>query len=949
MCMFRDRLPLIIMLLIAMCQQPSVMAETQSVTLASGYADFALNPETGTIAAVDASRNEAVFYRLESQSGGMAKPDTTARVGSTPCSVFYKRFGEKRVFAVVCTQDSHLYLFQADGSKKSVEDFQLLKKISLDVTGLSSVFGSINPEDPFVYYCYGGGHDSACGVVSLRDMKNYGVAFDDAMDGAVSATGEFAYRRGPWSPSGFESLRMVNDFQAEKPNFNRWFYDHRSAGEYLPDPLGRMTICGNAIHDVSLEKQLGSLNFQAQAFCLSPLMIVGFANGKIQACSYNSLTKFGTPVPFSLADTQNSELPRGVAAQADFKRVQTRTRMLVDQKRKRIAVGTSNRILIVPIADLEVPDEPLLVAALSSSKTLIVDQKVKLSVEPLDPRVQVTIDDPPLGAVVDGSSMTWTPTADQVGPVNIAVTLKHGDQQSSQILTCRVGHPSISLPFSAQGMALSPDSKQIVIWETHGTDAIGRPIQTENRTTFKVALVDVSTGQVLAQRQVAEAPANILYHEKNLILVPPRMGSSKCEILDVKTLERTKSLVVSGPIQTIQLYKSKLVVSTPNSVEFYDSTSLAKVKVIAGTGNVVPGLASLAVLTPEGIAVNGMVLDDQLRPVLLRQAPAPVTRITQGLENSRFQPSDMARPQNVQQSGISQLSSSGVTVTLDQRISTIQVPGSIHTQRQQVELKAVASGPVDETQVLLRDFILNQEQPVPILLAVSTDTAFVTRGKTMVSWKFPSPVAKSLPLRLSQKQSALTLADGKTTNLEHKATGGQGPISYSLRFPIPGATIDEKTGTISIDNAEITGKIMEQLSQDYANAGAHPSQNIPSQQIVSELLGRKITGSPLSIPIGVTATDADLASDQLTYYLIFEVPQAQLNAIRDQLQKMEQEQQARMAKQERMNRLKTNPIPPMGEAEEDELDRLRRKVEALEGRIDLLTNQLNQLIKQQKP
>ena len=246
--------------------------EVQRVLLPSDYADFAMHPTSGDIIALDAENSQAVLFRASDLKMKRSEPAAKLRVGSTPVSVFYKEFEDKQVFAVVCSQDTHMYLIDA-------LKFALLAKVELNQSGVSYVTGSRNATDPFIYYNYGSGHDSAAAAVSLRDMKNKGLAFDDAMDCAISASGEIAYRRGPWSPSGFESLIRTTDLSADKPAFARLFYDHNSTAQYLPDPFDRFTAAGSKIFVRSLEKSVASLDFVPHDFFTDRPVVVGIEGG----------------------------------------------------------------------------------------------------------------------------------------------------------------------------------------------------------------------------------------------------------------------------------------------------------------------------------------------------------------------------------------------------------------------------------------------------------------------------------------------------------------------------------------------------------------------------------------------------------------------------------------------------------------------------------------------
>jgi hypothetical protein len=109
-------------------------AEVLTVEMPGDYADFALDPQTGNLLALDAENGQALLFRqadLKNENGALA---VTIRVGSTPCSACYKRFGDARHFAVFCSQDSHMYLIDA-------EKGMLVAKIELAQSGVSYVTG----------------------------------------------------------------------------------------------------------------------------------------------------------------------------------------------------------------------------------------------------------------------------------------------------------------------------------------------------------------------------------------------------------------------------------------------------------------------------------------------------------------------------------------------------------------------------------------------------------------------------------------------------------------------------------------------------------------------------------------------------------------------------------------------------------------------------------------
>ena len=139
-------------------------ADTKTVSLGQAQADFALNPDTGAIASVDADAGTATLFRKAFFGGNTKAVVGPVRVGSTPCSIICKRFGKKVFFAVVCTQISYMYVL--DG-----ESFDLVKKIMLSSAGVSSLTCSTNPEDPIPgpLFRRGSRVDVRCGRCATHD------------------------------------------------------------------------------------------------------------------------------------------------------------------------------------------------------------------------------------------------------------------------------------------------------------------------------------------------------------------------------------------------------------------------------------------------------------------------------------------------------------------------------------------------------------------------------------------------------------------------------------------------------------------------------------------------------------------------------------------------------------------------------------------------------------
>jgi hypothetical protein len=934
-------------------------AEIVKVQLPKEYAAFAMNPDTGDIVAIDNSDSRAVLFKnVEADQ----KPAVEVRVGSTPSSVCYKLFNGKGYYAVVCSADSHMYLLDA----KSLD---LVKKIELAEAGVKLVTCSRNPEDPFVYYNYAGGHDSAAGVVSLRDMRSHGEAFDDSADCAISADGKVAYRRGPWSPTGFESLAMTNELSDTKPVFTRLFYDHNSTSQYVPDPFGRYTATGKSVYSRSLEKREAELPFVAQAFFQSKPVVLGEVIGDrfgrddkantlvLQAASYNTFSSVGDQVSVTLA---------APAAQNDrFNRNIVRSAFFADDKRQRLVFARGKEVVFVPLTEFNLPDEPFLYADVLGDEPLEIGKRREITFLPKDERIKLTFEDTPDGATANGNRLAWTPTEEQVGPAAVAITLKHGDIQRTLKYEFEVVYPSISLPFTPANIAIDPSGEFAFIWEGPSVDRYGRA-QPTTSTTIRVALIEVGTGRVMAERKLAEKIGSAVVTEKHVIL-QTATATPKCEVLQTSDLERVKAIVAAGPIHRIHATKDLILLESSAGAEVYNATSFDRVyNSTTSRTNSISRLdiarergSGSQVAYQEGLLLDGVLFDTSLERKLLL-APKDLPTLT-GSQTARTNLTPLGgTPSNPRYSSSSSngrstlatapLPREGASVSLERMVQRIAVPGSVHTNRSQVEYTLSATGDNPGRQVIVRQLVSSFVNTQP-LLTVAGENVFVVLESKLYRWNLgtdPVGGANTNPLKFVPAQSAFSLTGTGKTLLKHEVTGGKAPVTFALLTPYEEAiTIDEKSGLVTIDEAAIlkhTATAIEtQLKK--SNRG-EPYQEtlramaVPMIESATKLLGRRPKGAPVAVPIRVDATDKNLGSQTLSYYLIAELPSKDLSVKVKELDEQRATMQAALAE-----RTQEEQSAEQGkEAAVSNAD-LQRRVESLEQRLDLVTRQLNAILK----
>lgn len=980
----QSNLPVLLMQVLAAvvcCSQP-VYGEVKSLQLPADYADFALNPETGTLASISAESNEIAFFRETDLTNESPVPAAKQSVGSTPCSIFYKTFQDKCVFAVVCTQDPHMYLFdagRADGDH--TKEFSLIAKVTLASIGNSLVTGSINPEDPFLYHCYGSGHDSRTGVVSLRDFQSHGIAFDGSMDCAISASGEVAYRRGPWSPSGFESLIRTNSLSDVAPKFSRLLYQHESSGGYLPDPFDRLTAVGVRLHSRSLESIEQSMNFMPLAFFRTRPIILGVSTTEansgfggrrneaplqsitIQAASYNTFAMLGSPVTLDfVAAVGERAIARGIESRADFKKVTKRSRLFADDVRLRCLYADRNRLCLFPISEFEGVDEPFLMANLEGAGKVQIGRENRLTLKPVDARVKLTIDDKPDGMTVDGDTLVWTPGPAQIGPAVVVATLKHESLQKTLRFELNVTFPGYATPFPPAGFVLSESSNLAFLWEGEMPKQF-RPAQDSVvGDQGRIAIVELETGTILQQRKIADAVTQAAINSRNVFLVPALTGTARCEILKTTDLEREKSLVMDGPITHLELKENLLILQTAAALEIYDVNTLLPLRSFRSTGP-----SDSIKVTKHGFFVNGVMYGFDLKAKLLVSLDkVPQLGGTRNLQppaivNSpaRESNSNLQRPER----GVSRLATATtpdgeLEIGLDFQSQPIEVPGSVHTWRTAADVSLSTRGAVEVTQVIIRTKQYAQTSrgsspPTGLLQANAKHVGAVFEHELFL-WPIPArKFGHVLQLEFLPQQSMFLMTSDGASELKHEIHGGRAPISFSLLKTTEAISIDEARGTVTIDKSKAMADAMDTLQGHIRdkNRGESFLQTMRDHSAAVPVTSTSLVGLtpddlPVAMPILVTVNDADFNSATLQYSVVINVPKkeftARLVALDAEREKRQAEMQAERSQREAMK--PSSKRDQNASATEKELEDVKRRVASLEDRLDLVTRQLNRLL-----
>lgn len=975
-------------LLVGLLCQPFVALAEPLLTLPDDYADFVLHPETGDLAAVNPQTNQLVVFSRASLDKGAPKAIAEIKVGLTPVSVCYKQYKDTQVYAVVCSQQSKAYIIDAKTNK-------LIKQIDTGASGGSNASSSINPDDPFIYINYGSGHDSEAGAISLRDMSYHAAVVDDSMDLAVSADGTIIYRRGPWSPSGFESVILTNSLEDDKPTFARLYREHRSTPAYVADPHGQYCATGPKLFSVSLNQPVAELPFTPTTFLVKSPVILGLDVGDtrrnapkkavIRAASYNSFEKIGKELSITLPDlSKNAGLPRGVSGQADFKRVVRKARLLPDEAHDRVIFAYRKHVQVIPLKDLALPAEPLVVATLKGDTTFIAGQAGKVVIEPADKRIKVEVSDKPKGMTATGGTLTWKPTADDIGPAKVLVTLKHGTLEKSKVYNLNVAYPGLALPFEAAGIDADLDNDRALIWEKLPLDSRGRVIVKPGQSN-RLAIIDLDDGKVLAQRRLASPITNATLSGDNVLIWTPN-GAAKIEVLDRRGLDRKATILTQASLQSVESFGNFILAKSQQATEVYAQDDLKRVKLFASSNNR-HHFNRNQTAPQHPLMIQGVVYNEELDPQWISQLqnlaqlqPTKgqnahnATRSDSGAGSFDEQFRRQRLPQGMQRLVYQPVPGQEAIVSLEHRSITTQIKGATHTWHTTQELFVSYNGPKGTTQQALtrkvdynRQSNSRRDHDKPSLIVLE-DSAMVIEGDKLYKWDYPAKEAGATkqPLALADKQSALVITSAKkSSTLKHEVAGGNAPLSYVMHTAYPGVEVNNKTGEIKIDHEALLDYATKEFTTRYARNSRSYLQRVDTSskpqwdKTIAGILGEPTKGYPLGMVVQLEVSDQDLQTDVLRYYVVVDVPRDQVvetlkaeEANREaQQQAAREEQEKRRAELGGLHDRAREAAEGLGEGGGQGVGgerQLLQRIDKLERRVDLLTRQIELLLLEMK-
>lgn len=954
------------------CLLSSLMAEeVKAIKLASQFSDFAVDPETGNVAAIDPKASTIELFRAAFLDGDAKAKAAPLKVGNLPSAIVYKKFKQRGVFVVACFNDSHIFLIDA-------AEFTVLRKIPMQQLGIAELACSSDSADPYVYYCFQAEHDRNLGRINLTKLGDEGTVARDINGITVSARGELYYILNRFRGAQVARKTETND----KPVLEVTRYvSERSSEEnqtIVPDVREVMVASDEDIYTADMSKRLTRLGFRAKMFYPDRPLIFGIKDQDLCVASCNTFQTLATQsLPWPRRDRRSDDdedrdFGQPQALYEDGRLVgRYQVRVLPDVKGKRVVVGAGDQLFVVSLNGLKLPEEPFMQVRLNGPTDLTADKETKLSIAKADPRLVVSLLDPPEGTAIEKDTIVIKPSADQIGEFNLQLSVKHGSLEVVQVVPLRISQPNAKLPFAPTLLAIDPAGKKAVCGYCNTAE-----VNAEGRRTTRLAIVDLATMKteraftlpIMATAIATDGVHAFIADANDMSIQIIPLAEGKARRLSVN--DQISSLfVVPGKLLHAITFQGKQRQFTWKDTSWIERTQKQPNEWQIERRRFHETPRSLA----GGWFIDGMLYDQELSRVRLIHRPTEITLMGREYnfhDDDNRQPtaplSAWSHPQMQAQRGFDGLVGHGdvaekelelfpalVSVNLSTGDHDGREEGALPQATLQLSLRDLLQGG-DRQQIVLAQGTLQDrdrrgmDQFQHQLFKLVGSIAYVAWEDRLFAYDLSSIDAKRYPrtLSISLDQSALVVDLKQKTKLTHKISLPKGKWSARLEGKETYASIDPATADVTIDGPALVADIQRALIKDtedeeggpritdwrYIQEGLSLMKELGSVEF-ERITGKKPTGLPYAIPIHLRVSTSDSGDDaSLDYYVLADVPDTE---VQKRLAEAQQKAKAEMAKQ----RERADALTPEGQARR--LTQLEDRMKAIKTKLDRITELLS--------
>ena len=971
----------------------STEGEAPTITLKDPCCDFALNPLTGAVAAIDPNANTFVIVPRTCLDGKDKKVIGPLRVGAYPQSIVYKAYRGKAYFIVACAKDNALYVMDAATGRE-------VAKIPTKHDGVCKVVASGNDADPYIYYGVEGASRPYIACANLETLKDEGkLAIEEGLvDAAVSADGEFLYCRFAFTP-GLRVYRRLRNADGQA-TWALLHWQRQSQGRFMPDPFNYLTATGDRrIYTADLRRSVTTLPSEPMCFFPDRPLLIGYQHyGAVKGRrpEPNSLFAFSCATFEAFGSVELRGMPDAARAfsspASPFKMpvLQRRPtgarpfafefRCLADAAADRVVACYGNKIAIVPLKALHAPKEPVLAVRGSVPDRASVGSMLTIQVPPFSIEAAVELKEGPKGMkFLDKEKMLlWTPAADQVGRARFALTISAKGISVEQPFELNVSQPSVSLSFPVDGLAMSPK----------GRLAAAFSVPSNANDPSQLALIDLDKRQVLCQKRLLVRLRAAALDERAVYVAPD--NSDYIEALSLKDLSAGKRVNTGDVVQELQLNSKVLVAACDQGISAFSLTDLKKLDLCGalpklpatprGIGSASPGAGQKAsiVRCHDGWAYQGLFISEDFGRIQAILASKSLPRLPRRGETGAADLSPVRSPWGRNVSGYQ------LQTDASQAVAKLPPRAGWQVLRDLPACAGVWMGRSGDGQFithrlqvmdllqgrLVLDQVLDERMSDQGYTSEVQEQAFnsarrslpcagrrmaIALGKEVFITDFTDEVVNQLaaPPEIELPREVPVLTAGAPGKVEIKLRGGKEPLEFDLQGPLSELSINKATGVITFDTTALSKRAADAI----LGSGDLPEQvmraNVQEARATWKAMTGRGTGAlPILVPVTVVASDQSGQLATLTFHAAMELPdelvegiirEAVASAARRQ-QQARKDQEARDAKmiEAEKARLVRLGLAPASRPSSQRLDELEKRITELEGKADTLIKLLRE-------
>lgn len=896
----------------------SLRAEVKSVPLSDSYSRFAVQPETGVIAAIHRQDQEVHFFRPDDLQAGLGRPVSKVQLPDKPSHVVYKNYGQRRLFAIACESGAELHLVDATRS----DEFSVLASIQLKASRCLHLATSLSTNDPFIYCTTRDSREPSTEIVSVKDFMSHGDIPGRAYSCTPSPSGRTLYL-----VENPRSIRVSSRLSKFSEDLQRFSYVH-SVGVAKPqlclDPFEEQAIVGREIYSMELVKKNVALPISPSVFLGNEPFVIGyeeleserFADGgmkaekssgnrrseekviKILACSTRSLSPVGKEISISYTVKRDPVLPVD-SANVDLVPAQGGSTMFPDALLPQLLVVPTQRLLILadtdslhflPWDELELPEVPRLSLRPADALVLTAGAEAEVTLETIDSRARVTQVATPSGVTQEGNRIRWTPSREQLGSQLLSATITDGTESDILQVEVFVASRHLTLPFTPGGFEIDDANQQALIWDTPNRDAS----LTQQR---RIALIDLNSMRIVAERNLSRYAGTAAFSKSRIAVVPASENMNQCYFFERSNLDYVKELTFSTPIKYIGSGGDVFLVQDNTGLHVFPEGTLKSAE--AGQVSFQQYQSWEGQLwTPFGYLSQGFLFGfDGERKLLV--APERLFDIDESQPNIPSMLISKSKPVLSES-----IRNAGKSRNRNQDASIYDIPGT--REKIKFDVQSVPGDLTSGKHAIRKLLLQTPKSSKPELLDLVPQPGFVSSpsneslgvftgtqrglwcyfGRNLYKKDLTLPPKKSDALfAISPKQSHFLIVTDQKSELRHEVLNARGRTKFSLvsdRIPM---LIDADTGVITLDPETFV---------PYANRklAAYLKNNVRGSGIATEVanyqrrvrehtrhfIGRYSEKLPVSIPIEISASDSAGSQSNLRYHIIAELNPADVIA-----------------------------------------------------------------------